>query len=71
MLPQQNRLIKYDSGEEGFHYRWNYLKRLVMSTQLFSDGFEELANIAHVYQLSLPFKVCSPTKLSFYKPCCS
>jgi hypothetical protein len=57
LLPQQNRLIKIETAEDGFQYRWSFLKRLVMSTQLFSDGFEELANIAQVYQLSLPTKV--------------
>jgi hypothetical protein len=57
MLPQQMQPIKYDSGEDGFKYRWSFSKRLVKSTQLFSDDFEELANIAQVYQLSLPIRV--------------
>lgn len=58
MLPQQSQLIKFGFGEEGFQYRWSLSKRLVRSTQLFSDDFEELANIAQVYQLSLPIQVC-------------
>ena len=58
LLPQKDQIIKYETAEDGFKYRWSLLKRLVMSTQLFSDGFEELANIAQVYQLSYPIKVC-------------
>jgi hypothetical protein len=64
MLPHKNQVIKYDSGEEGFHYRWNYLKRLVMSTQMFSDDFAELANIAQMYQVSIPVKVCPQLSLN-------
>ncbi|PMD58485.1 uncharacterized protein K444DRAFT_614246 [Hyaloscypha bicolor E] len=65
LLPQENRLIKIETAEDGFQYRWSFLKRLVMSTQLFSDGFEELANIAQVYQLSLP------TKSKSLETCCT
>ena len=57
MLPKQNQPIKNELDEEGFQYRWSFSKRLVRSTQLFSDDFEELANIAQLYQLYSPTKV--------------
>jgi len=63
LLPQTNKLVKYETAEDGFKYRWSFLKRLVMSTKLFSDGFEELANIAQIYQLSVPTKVFIPPRI--------
>jgi hypothetical protein len=57
MLPKQVQPIKNELDEEGFQYRWSLSKRLVRSTQLFSDDFEELANIAQLYQLYSPTKV--------------
>jgi hypothetical protein len=68
MLPQQSKPIKSGFGEEGFQYRWSLSKRLVRSTQLFSDDFEELANIAQVYQLSLPIQVCLQLNILFICP---
>ncbi|KAE9379604.1 hypothetical protein N431DRAFT_327249 [Stipitochalara longipes BDJ] len=65
LLPQTNKLVKYETAEDGFKYRWSFLKRLVMSTRLFSDGFEELADIAQVYQLSVP------TKSKSLETCCT
>jgi hypothetical protein len=59
MLPKQIQPIKNELDEEGFQYRWSFSKRLVRATQLFSDDFEELANIAQLYQLYSPTKVRS------------
>jgi hypothetical protein len=68
MLPKQVQPIKNELDEEGFQYRWSLSKRLVRSTQLFSDDFEELANIAQVYQLSLSIQVCFQLNILFICP---
>ncbi|PMD34351.1 hypothetical protein L207DRAFT_570955 [Hyaloscypha variabilis F] len=65
LLPQTNKLVRYETAEDGFKYRWSFLKRLVMSTRLFPNGFDELADIAQVYQLSVP------TKSKALETCCT
>ena len=59
MIPKTPNQKEYDFGTLVFQDRWTLSKQQAESTRLFGDDYVELANIAQIYQLSLPRPVGS------------
>ena len=53
MLPRSDEQ-EHDFGALVFQDRWTLSKQQAESTRMFGEDYAELANIAQLYQLSLP-----------------